>query len=213
MTTKSTIKAGNWNDFSCFMAGTYLHEREATHFLWYFGTNVDGMYAEANDQAIAKDYADAIKAGDMETTRTVGGLRGVEIYGYLVRVVNPDGTPNAELIARVEKTIKRLSDYPILDEDIYGELESEQSFKNVSDVLKSVQLDWDIPLTSDTDTWNALVGNVSSWLYEHYNDSVSGDGYPEDEEVNEALAALGYAPYPSDDEYPAGADCNEGVPA
>lgn len=210
MTNLPTVRAGNWNDFSCFMAGAYLHEREATHFLWYFGNNTQGLSAEANDQAIAKDYADAIKAGDMETTRTGSGLRGVDIYGYLVRVVNPDGTPNAELIARVEKTIEELADYSILNDEIFSELENEQAFKNVSDVLKSVQLDWDIPLTSDTDGWNTLASEVLSWLYEHYDDSVSGNGYPEDEEVIEALEALGYEKYP---DYPAGADCNEGVPA
>lgn len=187
MTKTLKVEAANWLRFSHFMAGSYLSEREATHYLWQCGSNTGGIVDEANYKALKRDFAAEIAAGDMEDTTIGGGLRGVEIYAFLVRVVDEKGE-RTELAGKVEAVIKALQDYPLVDEDLFSEMEDEASWENFVE-----QLRWSSNKFVDVDYSDSEVqGKVHELLDD--SDFMSGDdgSWPEEKAIEKALESLGY---------------------
>jgi hypothetical protein len=185
MPNNKEVVAGNWESFSHFMAGSYMSDRAATHYLWQVGSNAGGLIDEANNIAIGKLFADDIKAGNMESADIGGGLRGVTIFAYLVRVVGENGE-RTELAGRVEKVIADLKDYPVVDDEILSELESDATYENLKDQVRSVCNKYDIEETDDlVDRVDALMDHD-----EDYSDDGEG-GWPYEESIERVLTELG----------------------
>ena len=82
-----------------------------------------------------------------------------------------------------------LEQYPVLDEDHYSQIEHEATCENVQ-----MQTSY-ICRKHDLDYSDELAGQVHEWLSEHKPGSLESrddqGGYPDDEEIEEALEALG----------------------
>ena len=84
--------------------------------------------------------------------------------------------------------MEQLDGYPILDEEDYSERELDATLENITDAAWRVKHEYTLP-----DGWE---GDVYSWLSDNRQSAVENrddqGGYPEEDDLRAAFAALGY---------------------
>jgi hypothetical protein len=106
------------------------------------------------------------------------------VDGFSIRVYR-DGQIT-EAFLKYAELRERLEDYPILDDEDYSRREYEATVANVTEVGHRFVVD------GAPEDWPE---EVFSWLWDHGNALENRDdqgGYPSDEEMRDALAALGW---------------------
>lgn len=166
---------GNWTAFRSFLPGSNLTGKEDTHFLWQVSNNTQGLLAEANLKVLRQRFAPWLATGEVTESTVGAGLRGVHIHAFLVPVC---GHPAQ---AVMEEALRQLADYPILDEDVFSELEEDARFENVRDELRFQGFE------SDPETVDRVMEALTD---SDYGDSSSGP-YPDEGTLKAAALSLG----------------------
>ncbi len=108
------------------------------------------------------------------------------IAGFSIRVFR-DGEIT-EAFKTYHELAQRMDDYPILDESDYSERELEATLENIDDAAWRLKNEFDLP-----EGWE---GEVYSWLSDNDSSEVENrddcGGYPSEEALRAAFAALGY---------------------
>lgn len=107
--------------------------------------------------------------------------RGVAVLGYLI-AINPD-TIDADVVDELRQCSRALSEYPLLDEDAYSELEHESWCEYASDGLRFDTMRADELANVDEgtrdlidETWDELWPAASTRL--HYYEGWYGEHFP-----------------------------------
>lgn len=181
--------AGNWREFPSFVwwrakdipdagawAVLYTHHRDS------------GILDQSNAAAISKKLEPLTEGDDPDVVveRHDHWACGW-IDGFAVRVFK-DGEITAAFRA-YHGLAERLEDYPVLDETDYSNREYEATLQNIEFAAWRLKRSFVLP-----DGWPS---EVFSWLWDHNDRAVENKddqgGYPREEELEEAFAALGYA--------------------
>lgn len=189
MTMTDTIKPANWHSFSYFIAYGELEAKAATHYLWQYANNVNSpILGESNGAQIRKIF-DRVGV-DYEHTQVGGGLKGTEIYAFLVRVADDQGQPIKKAVDTIKEIWQDLEDYPILDDEDYAERVEAANHKVLAQELKYHSCDWTYP----DDDLDALAWEVLSLTQER--ESHDEDWFPQfasGQDVAVALEKLGFS--------------------
>jgi hypothetical protein len=180
--------AGNWRDFHCFVwwrkddlerpedwAIVYTHNRDSRL--------LDMSNASAIDESLAPftkgDNPDVVE--EDHSHWAVGWVKGYSIRVYRRGRIT-------EAFRAYHRLAQRMADYPILDEEDYGERELEATLENIGDAAYRLKDEYDLP-----EGW---VGNVYHWFAEHDCNAIENaddnGGYPDEEQLRAAFDALGY---------------------
>lgn len=184
--------AGNHREFACFAwwgepedsdnwAIVYTHHRDS------------GLLDQSNADAIAKclEPFDEDVISQRHNHWAVG-----HIDGYVIRVFRENGTIT-EAFLRYCELMDRMSDYPVLDEEDYSRREYEATLDNIREAGRRFVSD------EAPDGWE---GEAFSWFWDNCQGAIENrddqGGYPSDDEMKEALGALGFLhdDYCEDDE-------------
>jgi hypothetical protein len=184
----ATEAAGNWKSWTCFV---WDRERDLDD-----GDNWAIVYTHNRDSALlAQSNADAIsKALELFTESDTPDVvmeshshwACGHVDGFSIRVFrNGEIT---EAFKTYHELSEQLADYPILDEEDYSERELEATFENITDAAWRVKHEFVLP-----EGWEC---EVYSWLSDNRSGSVENrddqGGYPEEDDLRAAFAALGY---------------------
>lgn len=179
--------AGNWRHFDSFycdmsdweergveddVCTTYTHNRDSG----LLDQSNAFVIAEAMSPFIANDTAVKITHNHW----AVGWVAGYEILVYQNGEITEAFKTYCDLQAAMEN-------HPVLDEDDYSLREHEATHENISEALRSMDFEALPP---------SIVGDLHDWFGEHNQHAVENrddqGGYPSDDELREALIALGY---------------------
>lgn len=148
----ATQAAGNWQRFDSF--AWFEKPDDAEQFCIVYVSNRDSEIIDrANAKAIAAELAQFIESGDVIEQRHSHWAVGY-VDGYCIRVYGRE-----EITAAFRKWCDlqaRLDDYPILDESLYSEMESEAQAESWevwarSDYVRAVEKALDVDLDSSAD--------------------------------------------------------------
>jgi hypothetical protein len=145
--------AGNWAKFDSF-AWFEPPENPADVCIVYTSNRDSDIIDRANAKAIAAELAEFIESGDVRPESHSHWAVG-HVDGYSIRVYTDDGQITAAF--RTWCDIRaRLENYPILDESLHSEMESEaqsESWDNWarSDYVRAVERHLEIDLDSSAD--------------------------------------------------------------
>ncbi len=123
--------AGNWKKFICFVWYRASDLEDADRWMiWYTSHRDAGLLEQSNEKAINERLAPFAEGDDPDV---VFECHSSSLIGYLggfsLRVVRPDGTIT-DVFREFCRIKERLDDYPILDEQDYGEREYEATLEN-----------------------------------------------------------------------------------
>lgn len=193
LTERAKKLAGNWRKFESFAwwgrdddsipdpenwAILYTHNRDS------------GLLTQSNAATIAKLMEKHVESGGAQEIECSHWACGW-ISGYAVRCLHPEGMPTAAVAEWLEIQ-DRLENYPILDEDDYSIRETDATWENVTQQVKSV---------ASCNGWTISEGQeaieaVYNWLDENKPGELENrddqGGWPSDDAIEEAFEALGY---------------------
>ena len=182
--------AGNWRGFQCFAwSRGYRLEDADSWCIWYTTHPGSGLLAESNEKAINKRMEPFSEGEDPDLVFERHSHWAVgHVDGISIRVYRDDGTitPAFEEFCRIKEG---LDDYPILDEQDYGEREYEATLENYRGELW--RLKGDLP-----EGWEA---EVYSWFSDNGHDRFTANvddqgGWAPREAIVTALQDLGFLP-------------------
>jgi hypothetical protein len=184
------LLVGNWQKFICFVWYRASDLEDADRWMiWYTSSPQAGLLEQSNEKVINERLAPFSEGNDSDVVFerhdhfAVGHVSGVSI-----RVVRQDGTIT-DAFAEFCRIKERLDDYPILDEQDYGEREYEATLENYRGELW--RLRDNLP-----EGWE---GEVYSWFSDRGQDRYIENrddqgGYAPREKIIEALQDLGLMP-------------------
>lgn len=190
---------GNWQKWRDF-GWSGKPEEDAGNWTIVYTSNRDSTLLDQSNakaiDAVMSTFPEEECVAESHSHWAVG-----HVDGYSIKVYDESGQPTQAFRAWVGLQ-KKIEEYPILDEDMYGEMEYEATVENIEFAGKRY-LKEGVP-----EGW---VYDVLHWFDENDpNELESRDdqgGYPSDEKMKEALDALGYLD--EDDEYYEGSEDDE----
>jgi hypothetical protein len=176
--------AGNWRQFQSFYWSDKPEENADSFMVFYTHNRDSGLLDESNAAAIAKELEKS-EYGDSILKEHHSHWACGWVDGYAIRCIDSNGHATPVFKALVE-IAKEVNDYPVLDENDYSEREYKATLSNIRNEGQSLVKD-DAP-----ENWAA---EVFSWLWENNQSAVENiddqGGSPRDDEIREALEALG----------------------
>lgn len=181
--------AGNWKKFSCFV--WFEEPEDADKWCIVYTSNRDsGLLTVSNAAAIEKRLKPFLEADnpDIRSERHTHWACGY-VDGYSIRVYGTNGEVT-EVYQEWCNIQQELEGYPVLDDDDYSRREYEATLENIKDGLYQVdEADKDkLPEGWEREVYGWLSDNDSGAI-ENVDDQ---GGYPDEDELREALTALGY---------------------
>jgi hypothetical protein len=182
--------AGNWQSWTCFAwfresdtddpdnwAVVYTHDRDS------------GLLALSNAHVTARAMEPFTEGDEPDVVMESHDHWAVgHVDGFSIRVYRDGEITDA--FKTYHGLAERLADYPILDENDYGEREYVATVENIADAAWRLKDEHELP-----DGWE---GDVYSWLSDNRPSAVENrddqGGYPEENDLPDAFAALGYGP-------------------
>lgn len=180
--------AGNWRRFSCFV---WFRERDIPDpenwALIYTHNRDSGLLDQSNSAQIAEALEPFTEGDDPDVVMESHDHWAVgHVDGFSVRVYRDGQVTDA--FRAYHDLAERLAEYPILDEEDYGKREYEATVENIADAAWRVKHEYVLP-----EGWE---GEVYSWLSDHRQRAIENrddqGGYPEEQDLRAAFAALGY---------------------
>ncbi len=184
------LMAGNWQQFDSFAWGRGHRLADADSWgIWYTSHRDAGLLAQSNEQAINKRLEPFSEGDDADVVFERHSHWAVgHVDGLSIRVFGCDGTITDAFreFCRIKES---LEDYPILDEQDYGERQYEATLENYRTEV------WGL--------WHDLPGGweakVHAWFSDHGYDRYTENhddqgGYAPAEAITEALQDLGLLP-------------------
>ena len=185
--------AGNWREFDSFVwHRAYDLEDAASWMIWYTSSRDAGLLEQSNEQAINKRLEPFAKGNDPDLVFESHSHWAVgHVDGFSVLVYKQDGTITAafEEFCRINEELEA---YPVLDEQIYSELEYSSTLENYRDELW--RLRDELP-----EGWEA---QVYEWFSDNHDEFIENrddqGGWAPKDEILKALDALGLYPPQAD---------------
>jgi hypothetical protein len=181
--------AGNWQRFSSFVWFRDREVADAGQWAIIYTHNRDsGLLDQSNAAFIAKALLPFTESDDPDVVMESHHHWAVgHIDGFSIRVFDKSGDIS-EAFKTYHDLATQMDDYPILDESDYSERELEATLENIDDAAWRVKNEFVLP---EGWTWQ---------IYEWLSDRRSGEvenrddqgGYPSEEALREAFAALDY---------------------
>jgi hypothetical protein len=182
--------AGNWQKFACFVwfrAGDL--EEPVRWLVWYTSSRDSDLLEQSNERAINERLRPFAGGDDPDVVfeRHSSSLVGY-LDGFSMRVYRRDGTIT-DAFREFCRIKERLANYPVLDEQDYGERQYEATLDNYRSEMW--RLRDDLP-----EGWEA---EVFSWFGDHGRDRFTENrddrgGWAPREAIIEALQDLGLLP-------------------
>lgn len=181
--------AGNWRLFNCFAWHRAADLDDADHWAIIYSHNRDsGLLDQSNADAIRKALEPFTDGDDPDVVSEHHHHFACGwIDGFSIRVFRDGQITDA--FRCYHELAQQMADYPVLDETDYSNREYEATLANIADAAWRLKHDYDLP-----DGWE---GEVFSWFWDHNQRAVENrddqGGYPSEDDLEEAFAALGYA--------------------
>lgn len=183
-------EAGNWRKFDSFA--------------WHRESEVDNpdewsiVYSHHRDSGLL-DQSNAEMIGEALEEFTFGDDPDVVpehhhhwavgwIDGFSIRVFKRGRVTKA--FATYHDIMERLADYPVLDDEDYSRREFEATLENIGDAAWRLKRDFELPEGWEVDVYRWFSNNDGSAI-ENRDDQ---GGYPSEDELRAAFAALGFRP-------------------
>ena len=190
MTLEDAAKdlAGNWQRWSCFVWFRESEIDDPENWAVIYTHNRDsGLLDQSNADQIAEAMEPHTNGDDPDVVFESHDHWAVgHVDGFSIRVFRDGQITDA--FRTYHDLTERLSEYPILDEEDYSRREYEATLENIADSAWRVKHEYELP-----EGWE---GDVYSWLSDHRQRAVENrddqGGYPEEQDLRDAFAALGY---------------------
>jgi hypothetical protein len=180
--------AGNHRKFTSF--GWYERPDDDLWTIAYTHNRDSRLLDESNAEAIDKEMEPFLESGDV-VAESHGHWACGWVAGYSIRVYRADGTIT-DAFRKWCEIQEKLEDYPVLDEEAYSAKEHEATLENIASVGRRY-LNGEEP-----EDWEC---QVFSWFWDNNQRAVENrddqGGYPDDDDMKDALADLGWL----DDDY------------
>jgi len=182
--------AGNWKKFDSF---AWFRRRElADPDAWavvYTHHRDSGLLDQSNASVIARKLEPFADGDDPDVVAESHGHWAVgHIDGFSIRVFKDGEITDA--FRTYHELAERMANYPILDETDYSQREYDATLENITHAAYRLKHEYVLP-----DGWE---DDVFSWFWDHNSSAVENrddqDGYPSEDDLLEAFAALGYEP-------------------
>ena len=181
--------AGNWHKFQSFVWWRSTNLADADQWAIIYTHNRDsGLLDESNGTVIAKRLEEFTEGDDPDVVSerhdhwVVGWVEGFSIRVFHDGEITPAFRVYHELAERLE-------DYPILDESDYSNREYDATIENIELSAWRLKQTFTLP-----DGWES---EVFSWFSENKRSVLENvddkGGWPDEEDLEEAFNALGYA--------------------
>ena len=181
--------AGNWQRFDSLVWWREREMDDADRWAIVYTSNRDsGLLDQSNAAVIAKTLEALTEGHDPDVVAESHShwLVG-HVDGYSIRVLDADGNIT-EAFRTYFELQERLSDYPVLDESHYSDIEYEATLENIP--LAAWKLKDTFVLPND---WEC---EVHGWLLEHRCNALENTddrgGWPSEDDLEAAFAGLGY---------------------
>lgn len=182
--------AGNWQNFRSFIWRRDQELADAEKWAIIYTSHRDsGLLDQSNAAFIAKALKPFTEGDDPDVVMESHSHWAVgHIDGFSVRVFDGNGEIT-EAFQVYHDLAQQMDDYPILDESDYSERELEATLENIDDAAWRLKNEFNLP-----DGW---AWQVYDWLSDHRSGEVENrddqGGYPGEETLREAFAALDFA--------------------
>jgi hypothetical protein len=179
--------AGNHRKFPCF-GWSARPEDDERWTIVYTHNRDSGLLEQSNAHVIEKTlepYTEGETPDVVAESHNHWACGWVD--GYAIRVYRADGSITDAFRAYVGLALQ-LEDYPVLDEEDYSERQLEATMEGVRQAGERFTHD-EVPDTWADDTYTWLSENDPGALEDDGQDQ---GGYPDDDEIQAALKALGY---------------------
>lgn len=181
--------AGNWQRFDSFVWFRDKDVEDADQWAIIYTHNRDsGLLDQSNASVIAKAMAPFTEGDDPDVVFESHSHWAVgHVDGFSIRVFDGNGEIT-EAFRKYHELAEAKEDYPILDEQDYGERELEATLENIADAAWRLKSEFTLP-----EGW---VWQVYDWLSENRSGEIENrddqGGYPSEEAMREAFDALGF---------------------
>lgn len=184
----ATDAAGNWRRFSCFVWHRLDELGSPDDWAIIYTHNRDSSLLDQSNAAVIEKAMQPFTDGDdpdvvfeSHDHWAVG-----HVDGFSVRVFK-DGQIT-EAFRTCHGLAERMADYPILDESDYSQREFDATYDNIGDAAWRLKDEFDLPTN-----WKS---EVFDWLSDHRSHALENrddqGGYPNEEDLEAAFAALDY---------------------
>jgi hypothetical protein len=180
--------AGNWRNFDCFVWHRQSELADADDWAILYTHHRDsGLLDQSNASVIEKALEPFTEGSEPDVVFESHSHWAVgHVDGFSVRVFcNGEVT---EAFRTYHKLRERIAEYPILDEEDYGQRDYEATLENIKDTAWRLKREFDLP-----EGWE---GDVYDWLSENNCRAVENrddqGGCPSEDELKEAFESLGY---------------------
>jgi len=180
--------AGNWQKFRCFVWWREREIDEPEQWAIVYTRNRDsGLLDQSNAEVIRKTLAPFAEGDDPDVVFESHSHWAVgHVTGFSIRIFRNDEITAA--FRAYHELAEQLDSYPILDETDYSNREYEATIENIESAAWRVKHDFDLP-----EGWSE---EVYSWFSDHEQSEIESSddqgGYPEEDALRRAFAALGY---------------------
>ncbi len=181
--------AGNWRRFESFVWWRARDIEDADqHAIVYSCHRDSGLLDQSNAAVIAKALEPFTEGDDPDVTFESHSHWAVgHIDGFSIRVYRNGEITEAFKVYHA--LAERMADYPVLDESDYSEREYEATLENIGLAAWRLKRGFALP-----DGWESA---VFDWLLQHRDHALENTddqgGWPDEEDLEAAFAALGYA--------------------
>jgi hypothetical protein len=180
--------AGNWQSWTSFAWSREIDDPDNWAIV-YTHNRDSGLLAQSNARVISRAMEPFTDGDDPDVVTESHSHWAVgHVDGFSIRVFR-DGHIT-EAFKAYHDLAEQMDGYPILDESDYGEREYVATVENIADAAWRLKLGYELP-----DGWESV---VHSWLSDNRPGSVENrddqGGYPEEGDLRDAFAALGYQP-------------------
>jgi hypothetical protein len=180
--------AGNWQRFQCFVWWKEREIEDSKNWAIIYTHHRDsGLLDQSNAEVIRKamlPFADTEDPDVVFESHSHWAVGSIE--GFSIRVFR-DGEIT-EAFTKYHELAERMANYPILDETDCSNREYEATVQNIDSAAWKLKHDFELPEGREAEAY--------SWLSEHCYSAIENcddqGGYPSEEELTEAFAALGY---------------------
>jgi hypothetical protein len=189
--------AGNWTKFGSF--GWHDKPDHPEDWTIYYTSNRDsGLADQSNEAAIAKvmdKFSERDVRKESHNHWAVGYVDGYAVRVYKappsrIGIFPQQGAMGRQITPAFEALydlVMKMQDYPLLDEDDHSRREYEATLENIEQAGRNFVAD------NAPEDWP---NKVFRWLWDNDQGAIESDndqgGYPNDDELKEALGALGY---------------------
>lgn len=181
--------AGNWQRFDSFVWFRDRDLEDADKWAIIYTHNRDsGLLDQSNAKVISKAMTPFTEGDDPDVVMESHSHWAVgHVDGFSLRVFDGNGEIT-EAFCKYHELSVALYDYPILNEQDYGERELEATLENIEDASWRLKNEFTLP-----EGW---VWSVYDWLSENRSGEVENrddqGGYPSEEALREAFEALNF---------------------